>query len=213
MEIAAQCFRTESELVEYAIPLLSRHFGSEFDISTEVAVGRSVADVVLVFPRQGRISTAYPLTVTESVVLSTLRSMGRSTRIDILESRCGLNRRELRNGGLDRLVDERLVQMGRGGKVSSRAFSRWAKILAFEAKLEKWRSALRQAVTYRSFADLSYVLIPSENAKHAIAQIDSFRSSGVGLLTVEENAIKTHARAVRSYDHNWKREYLVSRLL
>ncbi len=56
---------------------------------------------------------------------------------------------------------------------------------AFEGKLKDWRRALQQAFRYRYFADKAIVVMPSENAGPAVANLEAFRHSSVGLWTFE----------------------------
>lgn len=56
---------------------------------------------------------------------------------------------------------------------------------AFEGKLKDWRRALQQAFRYRYFADKAIVVMPYENANAAVANLDTFRHSTVGLWTLE----------------------------
>ena len=55
------------------------------------------------------------------------------------------------------------------------------RVIAFEAKLSRWRTALDQAHRNRCFAHESYVLLPETTAKRAAAHITEFERRGVGL--------------------------------
>jgi hypothetical protein len=70
---------------------------------------------------------------------------------------------------------------------------------AFEGKLKDWRRALQQAFRYRYFADKAIVVMPSENAESALANIDAFRHSSVGLWTfdVATETIREHYTPTR----------------
>ena len=58
------------------------------------------------------------------------------------------------------------------------------KIVAIEAKLEKWKTALHQAYRNTCFADLSYVLLPHKAAMTALSNQPEFDRRGVWLFTV-----------------------------
>lgn len=64
------------------------------------------------------------------------------------------------------------------------------KVLAFEAKLTKWKIALHQAYRNQCFADYSYVLLPKESAKKAINCIDDFIKRRVGLCCIAKDGVK-----------------------
>lgn len=187
--------------------------GSSIRIGTEVGAGSNIADVV-VLRREDDCEPAQrdTLTVFESVILASLRRVG-STRIDLLEQRCGIDRRALREGALQRLLAWRLVERGRGGVV--RLGEQWpgcGQIIAIEAKLTRWREALDQARRYRSYADRSYVLLPGKGANGARHAEDEFAKSGVGLLIGHADSIEKVFEAKLSQDHDWRREFVYSRL-
>lgn len=70
---------------------------------------------------------------------------------------------------------------------------------AFEGKLKDWRRALQQAFRYRYFADKAIVVMPSENAGPAIANLEAFRHLYVGLWTfdVKTGVIREHYTPTR----------------
>lgn len=56
---------------------------------------------------------------------------------------------------------------------------------AMEMKLRNWRRALIQAFRYRAFANCAFVVLDAANARPALQNIDLFRRSSVGLITVD----------------------------
>lgn len=62
--------------------------------------------------------------------------------------------------------------------------SRDGSIHAFEAKLSRWRDALRQATRARSFADHVYVVVPHASRFAALRYRQEFVRRGVGIVTV-----------------------------
>ena len=153
-----------------------------------------------------------PLTITESIILSSLRRLG-STRIDLLENRCGLERSALRNGALKRLRDWNLLETGPGGRVALCTPKSSARIIAIEAKLTKWKDALEQAVAYQLYADETYVLLPEKENFPTTKAEDKFRRVGVGLWFASTKRIVPVFPAAPSSEHNWRREFVYSRLL
>lgn len=57
--------------------------------------------------------------------------------------------------------------------------------LAFEMKLSKWNKALTQAFRYRSFANVSYVVLDRDRIKPALLNIHQFICVNVGLLSID----------------------------
>ena len=63
-------------------------------------------------------------------------------------------------------------------------------LVAFEAKLKKWREALHQAYRNTSFAEYSYILVPEHVAKQAAKYFVEFSRRSVGICFISENEIK-----------------------
>ncbi|RJQ58132.1 MAG: hypothetical protein C4517_15630 [Stygiobacter sp.] len=63
-------------------------------------------------------------------------------------------------------------------------------LIAIEAKLKNWKSALNQAYKNTSFAHYSYVLLPPTVLKPAVQNKDEFIKRNVGLLTIEKGEIQ-----------------------
>lgn len=57
-------------------------------------------------------------------------------------------------------------------------------VVSIEAKLRDWRRALRQAYRYREFSNQSWVLMDAYRVSPALAQIQQFIRSGVGLASI-----------------------------
>ena len=62
-------------------------------------------------------------------------------------------------------------------------------VIAFEAKLMRWRHALQQAYRNKCFAHRSYVLLPHKVAEHAFRYRIEFERRRVGLCTILENRL------------------------
>ena len=79
-------------------------------------------------------------------------------------------------------------------------------LYAFEGKLKDWRRALQQAFRYRYFADKAIVIMLLENAAQALANLETFRNSGVGFWTLEAatGSIKEHFTPTKTRAFNPK---------
>ena len=62
-------------------------------------------------------------------------------------------------------------------------------VVAFEAKLEKWREALHQAYRNTCFAHWSFVVVPPAAARQAVRSLDEFRRRRVGLCTIASGEV------------------------
>lgn len=207
----------EAALIEALLSHLSDDLlGKTQAIRREVGVGRSIADVVCLgsAPRnRGRgVSVPQALSILESVVLARLRRKG-PTRIDVLEQRCGLQRTALRARALERLLAWGLVERSNGGRVSAaRPWASLFRVVAIEAKLIRWRDALRQAEAYLRYADEAYVALPWAVATRALRASSEFERQGVGLLLVGRQRSQIAIEARPSAQHDWRREFVLSRL-
>lgn len=66
-------------------------------------------------------------------------------------------------------------------------------LIAFEAKLTDWKTALQQAYRNTCFANSSYVVLPLSTALMARQYLGEFQKRGVGLCYVDgENVIVLH---------------------
>jgi hypothetical protein len=69
------------------------------------------------------------------------------------------------------------------------------KSFAFEMKLTKWKRALIQAFRYKAFANYSYVVVDMDHAAPAISNLEQFRKSNIGLMSINEcGDLKVHFR-------------------
>ncbi len=211
-------YSSEQNLVDQFLRVAPEFFGKanrRAFAGREVSAGRRTADVViLVMPRESSGWTIKPLTVFEAAVVSILRSRP-STRIDILESLLSLNRGSLRNGKLRRLVDWGLVLRGRGGQIKlRRGWNSKMELIAIEAKMTKWRQALKQAISYRRYADRCYVLLPNDTCHVVERYLIEFREAGVGLIFLDDSgSILPILEPKRESNHDWQREFVLSRML
>lgn len=207
-------FESELEFVaelEIRLPKVFASQATAWQISREVAVGRSIADVAALLwksPRPTQIPA--PFSTAESVILAALRLHG-PTRIDLLESRVGLRSGGLRRGCLDRLEKWELIRRMAGGYFGAGVLQ-WPKsIVAIEAKLTRWREALDQAIAYTQYADQSYVALPEMFAGPALRACDTFKSNGIGLIVLGVRPV-VHVKPLTMRDHDWRREFIFSRL-
>jgi len=77
----------------------------------------------------------------------------------------------------------------RRGRADVIAVSREGRVLAFEAKMDRWKIALWQAYRNTCFAHRSYVVLPSERAHLAHQHSAEFKRLGVGLCSVDSEGV------------------------
>lgn len=184
----------------------------ELSYYREVSVGRSIADIVFATQKSDKAQDINNLSAQEAVILATLRKTG-STRIDLLEKRCGLSHKELRTGKHKRFLQGGIICRGKGGQIKLQNIRQDSiTIIAIEAKLTDWKKALKQAKSYYEYADESYVLLPEENAEPALQSQDCFESNGIGLIIANDDSLNIAIRPRPNNDYSWKREFVYSRL-
>lgn len=86
------------------------------------------------------------------------------------------------------------VQVGREfdysrGRADVIALTQNGHVIAFEAKLTRWKQALDQAYRNRCFAHHSFVLFPKETALSAYSREAEFTRRGVGICYLENDSI------------------------
>lgn len=210
----AVSFRTEADFVTALHKaLVDVAVGARMSSEREVAAGRRIADLVLLLadsPASER-AIADELSVGECVVLATLRRRGRLAQAALVEA-TGSSEGALRTT-LQKLERRGFLTQTRTGKVSLvPSWTRSASLVAFEAKLHKWRDALAQARWYRKYADTSYVVLPIAQANAAMKASDEFLAAGVGLLVFDVTTLYLAIPAARSREHDWRREFVLSRV-
>ena len=70
-------------------------------------------------------------------------------------------------------------------------------IIAFEAKLTKWRDAVHQAYRNTCFAHRSYILLPEQTAATAARYVGEFAKRSVGLCYMSDGQVVVALEAPR----------------
>jgi hypothetical protein len=60
-------------------------------------------------------------------------------------------------------------------------------IISFELKLKNWRKAAKQAFRFKSFSNISYVVLPSKNINAAYSNLELFEKYNIGLAKFDTN--------------------------
>lgn len=83
------------------------------------------------------------------------------------------------------------------GRTDVIAINKNGDLLAFEAKLLQWKTALHQAYKNSSFAHYSYVIVPTDVAKNALRGKYEFEKRGVGLCSVDSSGVHIEIHATK----------------
>src|SRR5687768_4117907 len=60
-------------------------------------------------------------------------------------------------------------------------------VISFELKLVNWRKATTQAFRHKSFANLAYVVLDSQQARGALNHLEIFEQYNIGLALFSRN--------------------------
>jgi len=82
-----------------------------------------------------------------------------------------------------------------GGRADIVAVDDAGNVIAFEAKLSRWRIALNQAYRNTAFAHYSYVVLPSPAAFRAARSTGDFARHSVGLCAATSNGLEVLIQA------------------
>lgn len=204
----------EEHLVNDFISIIPKYFSCKYEIKIkkELSVGNSIADIVILLKTEKYIEFDHIiLNTTESVIVAYLRKKGNS-RIDILEKNCRVKNNEFRKGKLKRLFESGIIIKGKGGQIAlSPEWNKNIRLIAIEAKISDWKKALLQATSYKKYADEVFVLLPNVKIKNI--KEDIFIKNGVGLISLSKNKINTIVDAEQNRDHDWRREFALSRVI
>ncbi len=97
------------------------------------------------------------------------------------------------------------------GKTDIVAVSNDGDVVAFEAKLEKWKVAFHQAYKNSTFAHYSYVVLSPESIENALMWSHQFEKFGIGLCTVINSSINIFIHGKRREPLlNWLTESALS---
>lgn len=58
-------------------------------------------------------------------------------------------------------------------------------VISFELKLRNWKRATQQAFRYKTFSNLSFVVLSSKNIKPAVNNIEFFEKYNIGLVSFD----------------------------
>lgn len=75
------------------------------------------------------------------------------------------------------------------GRADVIAVTKKGEVIAFEAKLDRWREALHQAYRNTCFAHRSYVALPEESAIKASRYVEEFIVRSVGICVIADGEI------------------------
>lgn len=187
-------FETEEELREVARPVLKEEFGTNnTEIVPEFSYSAGRTDIVLTsvsdkYLRHRTQELGIEIPITEKDYLKTflqLHNRGEITREYFYE--LGAADKRAKKEALDWLIDGNFVIETSDGKVKTAPYLRRhiTQTFAVELKLSKWRSALKQAVRGKSFAEFRYVVLDANRVDSALKNKEKFRERNVGLLSVD----------------------------
>jgi len=182
-------FDTEEQLVKAIVACTRRAQRRDYRVELELDAGVGIADLVLA-KRAVRSTSALRALSSINPRLAVLLSHDVGSAVNTraaLASTLGTS-----DSGARRV----LAQLSSAGLASGTAKEfaistvstlPFEKVIAVEAKLSEWRRVLIQAYRNLQFANESWVVLDHAYVRPALAQIELFRSSGVGLASVDRH--------------------------
>lgn len=86
-------------------------------------------------------------------------------------------------------------------------------VISFELKLKNWKRAAMQAFRYKSFSNISYVVLSPQSADAALCNIELFEQYNIGLAKFGRNnefEILFKPNAVKPYSENLSQKLVSS---
>lgn len=207
-------FPLEADLVARVAPLVPDVFGlMGAQYRREVELGTRIADIVV---------WAAPKAADGDTLASLRRASVGDLAIlaHLLERPLSARTLAERTYATVHAINARLQTLDRWGLVSCErsayAVGMWAgrlptEVVAVEAKLEDWRTAVDQASYYARFADTTWILLPAGTSSAREAR-DACRTSGVGLLLFDGETVVKPVRARRRQGSQYLRRLMKLRL-
>jgi hypothetical protein len=191
-------FSSEEDLVRAAVSCVRSSSSRAFKIELELDAGVGLADIVM-YRRQPKTSrelrrlSAVSPRLAALLAPQTAKEIRSSADLALLLglTKTAANRvtREFERLGLLRIKSSRIEMV----QIHTPPFQT---IITVEAKLSDWSRALVQAYRNRQFADESWVVLDHRFYKPAVAKLERFQRSGVGLASVDlNNNLYVHYRA------------------
>lgn len=156
----------------------------------EVPVGGCIPDLVSVSFREIPDADIWPNKWTLRHI-HILHAASRRPRLHLrsLAARCYESVERLRPLVRDLVRTGALIEFDSGAVAVAREIaSIEAEVVAVEAKLDRWRDALRQAVAYKRFADRAIVAMDWAGAPRNPDALSEFVAAGVGLCAVSTDS-------------------------
>lgn len=211
MESSYIVFDKESSLVNKFVTFVSERLGSfsSLEIEREFSVGGTFADVVVFFgPSDHHQQDKYRLSAKEALFAKLIMD-GSIDKYSTLETQIGPKEA--------RKTTRSLIGSGVINACTNDTFEpnrNWGEclVLAFEAKLKDWRSAIKQAHEYKKYADYSYVVFPSDLQPKYDVFKDFCIDNGIGVIFVSDSDFMFALRSRKSSDYTWERVFAVGKL-
>lgn len=128
------------------------------------------------------------LSIKDLKILYHIQNMRITSKRDIIEL-LGYSKKET-DDAINSLLACKLVQVYKNGKIKSIPLNRYCrinKLIAIEAKIDKWQAALKQAQYNSWFSTESFVMLNKSSYKKETAEI--CKSYGIGIILVNGKII------------------------
>ena len=191
LRVRRQTTGPENELVDNAIRVGLLRSKTSPLVLREPALGTGYPDIVAAYPAARSLCVERPaLGVDHLRLLQFLWCNQGATTLAAAQALLRLGSRTLRRI-VDELTEQRAILVKNGNLRARKNAETFAasRIVAVEAKINKWQDALMQAAGNSWFASHSYILLPSRPLAELAAT--NARALGIGVLVYDDERVVT----------------------
>lgn len=187
-------FESEELLIQNFLDTgFNRFFRKGYKVTREFEIGSGRADILLVQidERSCLFKNKVTLNPTE-ILISSILYHKKPISIKTLKTRTGLDQKKLL-ANLTSLTEKKLIEeTSLNCYIKNESLTPYYKYLvSIEGKLSRWEEALTQAYRNRLFSNESYVLLDNKYIYNAYKNLNSFKQSNVGLISIDAETRET----------------------
>ena len=179
-------FASEEQLVKAIVAATKRARRREYRVEPEVDAGVGIADLVLTKRSPRSTAALHALgSINPRLAVLLSRQVGDAiTTRDALAASIGSS-----TAAAQRVLSQLTASGLASGTASNLSLTTistlpFERLIAVEAKISEWQRVLVQAYRNLQFADESWVVLDHAYVRPALAQLDRFKVSGVGLASL-----------------------------
>lgn len=84
-----------------------------------------------------------------------------------------------------------------------------AEVVSYEAKLYRWKEALKQCIRYSAFSDRTYVVMDKDGVPSKASILHDFEENNIGLCVINNNKLEILVNPKNNIDLGFEKEYII----